>query len=753
MMKNIILICIVSLMIAGCTRSPESSPEVKSAASSEISKVSMEKAILKNGRVCTYPAGSQIHAQYYENLQKTDVSVNEHSQSVSDDETEDETVQIENGQECDDHTECPAGSACLPDHRSEDGYNVVRICKNMTGLSCTTDLDCPDYEFCSSGKCIMCSTDADCRSGFTCSQNICQPKNVSPSCTSSAQCGRGEICAFGECSSFCSYKDDCGEGRICQRASSVDGICVRVHPEKFSDVDAKPCLSSEDYNSQSVCRTDKTESCRSDEDCANRSQDRRCDVGGGECVECLSDADCHGERPLCSADHQCEECVASANCAEGLKCGRPPKRIGEMSDDRNHCLECVNDSECSPEKPFCNLEGKCQAVQCMKDTDCCFLEVCSGHRCRKKHSPGLLARKAIVSGGKSDCCFGGSKWGADDHIFSGTVVEEMATKQELYHNYIEEQRTMHVGYHEWHICQQHMDCGYIGDDEPGAGSNVFDSWCSPVYHQCVDINQKIPKRSYSNNGFVHGIFNNDYTLCWRDSQCPDGQVCNEYGRCGCTPDSCAEGLECSVRFGCVCNHDSACGSLVCRNSRCACSEDSQCGQGKLCGSDGSCYDANDPGALYEEGLNWFVDYHKRPRDLKKAEQFFVKASDLGLTEAMIRLAEIRFEQNQAEEGIGLLKKASDNQNAEAMYRLGLNYLKTGSDGTAEMALKYLTKSAALNYGPAMIKLAEIYMNGEKTAEDIQKSQSYIQKYYTYSPGAVRDNLRVDTNAFELRNIE
>ncbi|MET0384352.1 MAG: hypothetical protein ABW321_00260 [Polyangiales bacterium] len=56
--------------------------------------------------------------------------------------------------------------------------------------------------------------------------------------------------------------------------------------------------------------------CTVDQHCESQSEDRRCDVLKGDCVECLDNADCSATEPLC-VEGDCEECITDDDCAIG----------------------------------------------------------------------------------------------------------------------------------------------------------------------------------------------------------------------------------------------------------------------------------------------------------------------------------------------------------------------------------------------------------------------------------------------------
>jgi Cys-rich repeat protein len=56
--------------------------------------------------------------------------------------------------------------------------------------------------------------------------------------------------------------------------------------------------------------------CASDGDCSSGSRPR-CVLSRGQCVACLSAADCPVDKPACALDGSCVECAADADCPGG----------------------------------------------------------------------------------------------------------------------------------------------------------------------------------------------------------------------------------------------------------------------------------------------------------------------------------------------------------------------------------------------------------------------------------------------------
>jgi hypothetical protein len=99
--------------------------------------------------------------------------------------------------------------------------------------------------------------------------------------------------------------------------------------------------------------------CISDGDCSRSAP--FCNVADGRCFQCMSSADCSGDRVCRAETHSCEpRCLSNADCV-GID--RP------VCSATGVCVECTTDGDCSGATPRCNpLNGVC--VRCLVNTDC-----------------------------------------------------------------------------------------------------------------------------------------------------------------------------------------------------------------------------------------------------------------------------------------------------------------------------------------------------------------------------------------------
>jgi hypothetical protein len=93
----------------------------------------------------------------------------------------------------------------------------------------------------------------------------------------------------------------------------------------------------------------------------NCPMDRRCEPELGVCVECVTSADCSGERPACDpVSGRCVECVDSTTCAGATPvCDTAARR----------CVGCLGDAECAAAGQVCLTEEQ-RCVQCRSDAEC-----------------------------------------------------------------------------------------------------------------------------------------------------------------------------------------------------------------------------------------------------------------------------------------------------------------------------------------------------------------------------------------------
>lgn len=361
----------------------------------------------------------------------------------------DNTLQVETPS----NPECPEGTSCVPDNGPlpglEDGAPctshkmchpgsacIQNVCVKAQNKSCSSDLECPEFDRCIQGKCAECGSNKDCNEGLKCnSHGVCVPeKNMVVRCESVRDCGQGEICRNGICHAFCTGNTgDCNDDGSCVSMNNMlTGICVSKDAGKvgyscsgdtceFECDEGKVFLNGTCYKA----RCTKDSQCDDDKYCADgRCKPKECKVNDdckhGVCnhfvCECQNDAEC-GEGYSCSenqckeyecnterdcwrgdnqkcVNHVCVDCVTNADCSDGKSC--IPKvssngssclngewDYGEIHKS-NHliCAECTKDSDCPSDKPSCDMY-KNICVECSKPSDCKEGFTCNcSHQCK-----------------------------------------------------------------------------------------------------------------------------------------------------------------------------------------------------------------------------------------------------------------------------------------------------------------------------------------------------------------------------------
>ncbi len=412
--------------------------------------------VTDTGRVCHYDKSAPYQVEYYAKLERerqnptaenSKVDANPPTISrnsyVSKSSTTEATDEIhKTGESCQSHNECPPGNACLVrnitnDNASNQDTEIIpsteyppKYCTNMVGLSCKTDLDCPDYEKCFGGKCAMCKAQNDCRSGFLCKNGSCVPKTGKPECSKAADCGAGEVCLFGKCSSFCGF---CDENQTCQNKSAISvGVCITNLPEMFSGPDSFFCMSDNDLPYDSVCYQNAPADVLCTEDdltgekyvlehhlkptpkVIHRTPSPKIDTqqNQDEDETALKPNSNSPDKTYPFSPKVFKLCRSNEQCAENMQCqngqcvelpGDPEPQYGTEAPDssdtswysqyayvcqngqmipikcRNdedcsstrhcmnyQCFECINDSDCA--SGHCSDQNTC--LECISDTDC-----------------------------------------------------------------------------------------------------------------------------------------------------------------------------------------------------------------------------------------------------------------------------------------------------------------------------------------------------------------------------------------------
>jgi hypothetical protein len=246
-------------------------------------------------------------------------------------------------------TDCAAGYNCA--QASSDPKNTQTYCvlPSFDCAGCAGDpAGCPSGQKCNvkvgtptcvavKQQCEACNQDVDCDNGLRCVKQgdakVCSP-----------DCGGGKACpANSTCQSFfgiqaCAFQaDKCCYGSSCQVSTACKGC------------DASKCLGGQCVE------------CVKDADCTGGS----CNIAVHSCVKT---ADCSGAKPIkLAATGECVECANDTHCAASA--------VGPKCDPSTHtCGKGTQNTECAAcggAYPGCvEINGTWSCVECSTDKDC-----------------------------------------------------------------------------------------------------------------------------------------------------------------------------------------------------------------------------------------------------------------------------------------------------------------------------------------------------------------------------------------------
>ncbi len=153
---------------------------------------------------------------------------------------------------------------------------------------------------------------------------------------------------------------ECGGDRDCTGAA-------RAH----CDTDTHSCVAclqpSDCGASKPECDTDTHScvQCLTSAACQSGGKPQ-CDTDTHSCVRCLGNGDCDAASPQCSTGHVCGACDGDGACSDRSDTPRCDTATG--SSTRGQCVQCLSSADCqSPSTPECT-NRTCQA--CTSDTAC-----------------------------------------------------------------------------------------------------------------------------------------------------------------------------------------------------------------------------------------------------------------------------------------------------------------------------------------------------------------------------------------------
>jgi PKD repeat protein len=141
------------------------------------------------------------------------------------------------------------------------------------GGQCTTNSDCAEGQFCSSGgvctgaNTVACETADDCPSGqYICDNGFCRSNVVTDTCISSVDCGQGQYCGInGQCQA--SSDQTCSDNSACEPPKQCDAFGFCRNPNAGSN---STCDDNTDCPTGYVCNED-----------VNRCEVQGTNFGGG----------------------------------------------------------------------------------------------------------------------------------------------------------------------------------------------------------------------------------------------------------------------------------------------------------------------------------------------------------------------------------------------------------------------------------------------------------------------------------------
>ncbi|MBO4349681.1 MAG: hypothetical protein J6A01_01890 [Proteobacteria bacterium] len=487
---------------------------------------------------------------------------------------------VEDGAACTSHTMCRPGSACVRD-----------ICVNVDQISCSNDLDCPEFDKCYNGKCAACANDQNCSEGFACNGNgVCVPKNpVVEHCNASSDCDNGSVCLNGVCSAFCTNSmGDCGmHGACISLTNMIVGICIDGDDSNFGAscsedscsfycddseiflngacVEAK-CKSDDQcgenkYCSDGIC---KEKECNTNEDCSQGKcqhfvcrcdsdsecgENRFCDDGKCRDYECSDNNGCFSDE-ICH-EHKCVGCVSDNDCKEegqhclkyihatGKSCGDGCTFSGIEEKNETKCLECTQDSHCPASKPYCDLfDNAC--VECFKNGDCKDGYSCKSGKCEEmsdEQKEKAAKKKAESCSSSADC---GDGYFCSYEKKCEAVAKKCTSDTDCgndvkcnHYGYCTAEPKTFWGFKLAEVCATDDDCARIGGSK-----------CLPNVRNVYDPN----KQDYV-QGRICGYSCSKSEDCESGKSCIMGQCMADIERHYCTSSSdCPDGLSCNTFY-------------------------------------------------------------------------------------------------------------------------------------------------------------------------------------------------------------
>lgn len=628
---------------------------------------------------------------------------------------------------------CLEDRACETDDQCNGGYECYQ--RRCQKIICRSDADCGAKSVCHEGTCygVECMSDGDCRDGEVCRNRQCTDECKSADDCNDAACidgGCEKKCKMTVCpknSWACRYEDceqcqndaDCGDGKVCKKETQVDLI---KNKKNEGDEDAQSGFS---HSPEIAIRRE---------------------FQSAICVECTTDAHC--KDGMHCLDNECKayECLQDADCGEGKFCA-----------SFHECLEIgkactpqeTTDGESKGFSVSVSFGGGEKAPEPRPEGGCRTSEICSGGMCIPYSATPY---KCLVDG---DCRVMGENAICDTSDF--------------YYSYIPHSEGDPIPEPAMHVCKQRCeadaDCTPLGGNKRFCYNHVcaygsmFKSCqkddqcpegkvCSPVYGACirdpqkrVEFNAKYENaqnpgslkeaisylKDMSEVESTYDIVYSQVVMCWSDADCSTMPCTN--GVCGCASDSqCGEGQKCSLSGSCVCTEDKGCpNGFKCNSGSCQCNTDEVCGAGEICSDYGRCTGEPDKRELYRHGRIYEFGYGVKI-DEKKAADFYQKAADEGVIDALLALGRFYIDGKGVAKDVALGKALIETAIAKHSDK------KAPIASKAQNLLESLAKLEKYSEIDTSLELGKLYFEGKYVAKDVKKGVALLKesdrgKYY------------------------
>ncbi len=323
---------------------------------------------------------------------------------------------------CDDGLFCTvsdtcAGGSCngVPrDCSAQNGQCTTGVCNENTDACvaqpkpnnspCDDGLFCTVNDSCTGGSCAGSPRDCSAQNG-QCTTGVCdetsdacvgQAKPINTPCDDGLFCTQNDKCnATGSCilstPRDCSSLDtECAEG-VCNETSDT---CVAQNLPNGTGCDDGLLCTADDSCQNGVCG--------GDDPCPGQF----CIEATGNCVECLSAADCHEDANVCTTKvcssgvcgfinntalcNDGDFCTATDTCQNGTCVGSGDPCPGQLCNETtNTCVECLTVADCEDDGNPCTdtvcVNGSCGDVNntatCNDGFACTVNDQCSGGLC------------------------------------------------------------------------------------------------------------------------------------------------------------------------------------------------------------------------------------------------------------------------------------------------------------------------------------------------------------------------------------